>query len=97
MQKHPHYISVSFLSACNSHDYCYSTCKSNKGTCDANFRNDMYNACATQLTDETCTCGELSSRLSVCKKYANLYANAVSIWGTSAYTTAQKEVCKCCE
>ena len=32
-----------------------------------------------------------------CKKYAKLYAIAVSTLGTSAYTTAQKEVCKCCE
>ena len=90
-------VSVSFLAACNAHDYCYSTCKSNKGSCDTNFRNDMYDACTTQLTDETCTCGELTSRLNGCKKYANLYANAVGNWGTSAYTTAQKGVCKCCD
>lgn len=90
-------ISVSFLAACNAHDYCYSTCKSNKSTCDDNFQNSMYSACTTQLTDETCTCGGLADRINGCKKYANIYAAAVRGLGKSAYTTGQKGVCKCCD
>ncbi len=68
-----------FKPACDNHDRCYATVGKSKDTCDDNFKNDMDRICAT-VTPVT-----------GCSTAANLYYGAVIKYGTSAYTTAQKQ------
>lgn len=44
---------ASFLSSCNSHDYCYAR-QAMKATCDTQFSNDLKNACSTATNPTSC-------------------------------------------
>lgn len=89
-------VEVDFLPACDAHDICYGTCNTKKSNCDTNFHSAMINACESELTDQTCHCGELASRLNGCKKWANTYKNAVASTN-SPFNNAQVNACQCCK
>ena len=85
---------VSFESACANHDRCYGSCdaNNNKVQCDENFRRDNKALC-----DKTYQQGTLTHAR--CYWAADKYADAVAIWGTNAYISAQTESCileECC-
>lgn len=74
---------TSFLGPCNAHDDCYGTCGSNKDTCDEDFWEGMMEVCSMAASD----C------VAACTQNANIYYNAVSGWGQSAWESAQ--ACSC--
>jgi hypothetical protein len=74
---------TSFLGPCNAHDDCYSTCGSNKTTCDENLWEELTEICSMAASD----C------VARCTQNANIYYNAVSGWGQSAWEAAQ--ACSC--
>jgi len=70
---------------CNSHDICYSSCGSNKAMCDTVFKNDIIHQCT------------LTSATQECDLCANTLFDAVDLFGSSAFTDAQKEHCGCAQ
>ena len=74
---------TSFLGPCNAHDDCYGTCGSDKTTCDENFWEELTGICSMAASD----C------VAACTQNANIYYNAVSEWGQSAWASAQ--ACSC--
>ena len=76
-----------FVSACNSHDICYSTCGSLKGGCDKSFESDLYAICATVP--------QLGCK-AYCLRNASIYAIAVNLVGQRFYDKSQKSHCNCC-
>ncbi|ECC9297360.1 hypothetical protein DRF02_24100 [Salmonella enterica subsp. salamae] len=75
---------ANFLPACGNHDTCYGTLGSDKATCDANLGADMKLACKNDLT------GLHKLYRPVCNGMAIGYEFAVSSFGDSAFTSAQK-------
>ncbi|MFL4211092.1 RHS repeat-associated core domain-containing protein [Enterobacter mori] len=73
-----------FLPACGNHDTCYGTLGSNKAICDANLGADMKLACKNDLT------GLHKLYRTVCNGMTSGYEFAVSSFGDSAFTSAQK-------
>lgn len=86
---------IDFTGACNGHDICYSTCNSEKSSCDTHFFIDMSKACAEAYPKDT-----WFDRYMVynCLILARLYYTAVSRTsvGREAYDDAQKQACDCC-
>jgi hypothetical protein len=96
--------------ACNLHDICYQTCRSDKGGCDTAMRDRIRGTCAAayppacpaNLTEEQCQGddGYMEQR-GECAidtlSYANLYYQGVNLGGGSAYEERQSQYCQCCE
>lgn len=80
---------ASFLDACNKHDICYGTCKSNRHTCDKKFGKRLRRACRGAYPDG-------SRKLAECLDRAKDYHDAVIALGSIAYDDAQSEACQCC-
>jgi hypothetical protein len=77
---------TSFRGACDAHDICYQTCKSNKGTCDTDFRNAMLDVCMG------------SSCAYACSEFAYAYYSGVSgAEGQEAWEDDQVIACICCD
>ncbi len=84
----------SFLGACNYHDNCYSNCNKDKGTCDDEFYTKMLVACANSVSNIS----DRKKREKMhekCKKWANIYYQAVSARGSSSYKNRQNLNCEC--
>ena len=73
-----------FTPSCDIHDACYSTCKSSRASCDGEFNKNMRLACSTTLFP------------SVCRTFADTYANIVRNEGLGNYEDAQVDHCHCC-
>jgi hypothetical protein len=80
---------ASFLDACNKHDRCYGTCRSNRRLCDERFGRRLRRAC-------TNTYGEGTRKRARCLDRAESYHDAVIALGSVAYADAQSEACQCC-
>lgn len=70
---------VSFLSACNAHDFCYAAQK-DKDVCDRGFNTDLTAACS-RAVDNT-----------ICQSFANDYTAAVNNLGGDAYAVSGREL-----
>ncbi|CAG9802444.1 unnamed protein product [Chironomus riparius] len=68
-----------FMTCCNSHDFCYARCNSNKVSCDNSFRTCMRNTCSNKA----------------CRDRANTFFNAVKNLGCTFYLIGQQKACKC--
>ncbi|MDY7093752.1 MAG: carboxypeptidase regulatory-like domain-containing protein [Acidobacteriota bacterium] len=79
---------ASFTPACNTHDMCYDRCRSDQGTCDAQFLADMRAACAAG-------CSNILAR-AFCRANADRYFSAVSSFGGLPWFNAQRNACQCC-
>lgn len=82
---------TSFLGACNTHDRCYQTCKSNKTKCDKQFYRNMKKVCNKLRGPERRLCG------GKCKMWADIYHIAVDLVGDRAYQGDQVKACACCD
>ena len=80
-----------FTPACNVHDYCYGTCKSDKDECDKAFCRNLKLACKQTWPDKADR-----KRRAGCDDRADLYCAGVILAGDSAYWNAQEEACHCC-
>ena len=84
----------SFLEACNYHDICYSNCNKDKDTCDNEFYTKMLVACLNSVL----TIKDRKKREKMhkgCRKWAEIYYEAVSTGGTSSYKNRQNLNCEC--
>jgi len=90
---------INFKSACNTHDSCYEKCGADKGKCDAEFKTDMKLLCYYKYVPVTVIDAPTlpNVMLTPCYGFANLYFNAVSQHGQSAFDNAQKNNKKCCK
>lgn len=85
------YGKADYTGSCNGHDVCYEECATTKDTCDEDFRDDMYEACAAAYP------GALNGLLRFgCYERAYAYYQAVSQFGDDAWLAAQKKACECC-
>ena len=75
-----------FGPACQKHDLCYGTCKSDKSTCDDAFEAGMKKACKGARGKERAACNDI----------ADDYRTAVTLLAGGNYDDAQREVCDCC-
>ena len=100
------YGPVSFEPGCIVHDECYSTCRKDKGSCDAQLRDLLLSACQAYYrvliesalrAGSDATARQLSISFTSCSLMAEDFFGAVSTMGQDAYDTAQKDHCKCCE
>ncbi|MEZ5098570.1 MAG: hypothetical protein R3C15_01920 [Thermoleophilia bacterium] len=80
---------ASFLEACNAHDICYGTCKSDRDACDKRFGKQLRRACRNAY-------GEGTKKRDACLETAKGYHDAVIALGSIAYADAQSEACQCC-
>jgi len=87
---------INFKSACDTHDNCYAKCGVNKATCDSDFRTNMKVLCFYKYNLDVVTDVPTlpNPMLPTCYGFAQLYYNAVSNHGQSAYDAAQKN-CPC--
>ncbi len=78
---------ILFLGCCNAHDTCYLKCGTTRSACDAAF-----------CTCMTTTCYTLPFQAIIpCLKQADLYCEAVAIFGGDAFCSAQEVGCRCCD
>ena len=80
------YNGVSFLSACDYHDYCYSNCHKGKDDCDKGLRRlakKAYQVAASKMTFSNPK--EKNDRQDKCDAWANAYYNAVKVAGQGHY------------
>lgn len=86
------YGKADYTGSCNTHDVCYEDCGKDKVTCDEEFRDDMYSACAAAYP------GKLNAlwRLG-CYERAFAYYQAVLRFGGGAWSAAQQKACECCD
>jgi hypothetical protein len=82
-----------FTPCCDTHDFCYGTCNSDKGTCDSNFLSCMQNRCVNTYLF---TFPPNLTQLSSCLAASYAFYGAVSLAGGSFYDNAQKDACDCC-
>ncbi len=90
------YNGVSFLSACDYHDYCYSNCHKGKDDCDKGLRRlakKAYQVAASKMTFSNPK--EKNDWQDKCDAWANAYYNAVKIAGQDAYKDRQLKACEC--
>ena len=80
---------ASFLEACNAHDICYGTCKSDRDACDERFGKQLRAACKSAYRKNT-------KNRAACLETADSYHDAVVALGGFAYDDAQSEACQCC-
>ena len=85
---------ATFTTACNKHDICYSTCNSNKLSCDSNFFDNMSAICSAEYPGSGVVDG---LGRAYCLNLARIYAAAVIGGGGSAYKAAQAGACDCCD
>ena len=86
------YGSCDYTPSCNNHDFCYQECFTPKDTCDENFRQQLYDACAAAYP------GTLYALLRMgCYERAWAYYQAVSEFGDDAWVAAQQKSCECCQ
>ena len=85
-----------FLTACQLHDNCYSTCNNSKSYCDYNFLENMRSACDA-------VCGGNFGCLLACSYSAQVYYYAVVLAGDNvagivgqSYSQLQKASCEPC-
>lgn len=80
-----------FTAACNQHDICYDTCKSDKTACNDKFYELMQTECKRAYPVK----GRLQT---TCSEKAYTYRNEGGIAATllGAYDDAQMRVCQCC-
>ena len=80
---------ASFLKACNKHDICYGTCKSDRKACDKKFGQRLRAACRGAY-------GKGTTGRARCLERADEYHDLVTALGSVAYDDAQSEACQCC-
>ena len=80
-----------FTPACNQHDICYSTCLSNRRSCDATFRKNMQQAC-----DQKYYNSRTQQMYENCMIWSTNYYTGVRVAGNSYFENAQIDHCKCC-
>lgn len=92
------FFQTSFTEACNEHDICYSTCRTQKAVCDSNFNTAMDNHCESTYPSLLRTISPAAAEAyESCLNAKLLYYAAVSNAAPADYyIPAQKEVCKCC-
>ena len=83
------YKKASFLGACQAHDKCYDTCRSDRSECDEKFAKRVRRACASAYPVR-------GPKRHACMRRAELYSNAVIALGSVAYAEAQSKACQCC-
>jgi len=83
------YKKASFLGACQAHDRCYDTCRSDRSECDEKFAKRVRRACASAYPVR-------GPKRHACMRRAELYSNAVIALGSVAYAEAQSKACQCC-
>jgi RHS repeat-associated protein len=87
---------VSFLSACDYHDYCYSNCHKGKDDCDKGLRRLAKKACADAASKKSFSNQkERDDWVAKCDAWANAYYNAVKAAGQDSYENRQKKACEC--
>ena len=87
---------VSFLSACDYHDYCYSNCHKEKDDCDKGLRRLAKKACADAASKKSFSNQkERDDWVAKCDAWANAYYNAVKAAGQNSYENRQKKACEC--
>lgn len=78
-----------FLPACNSHDVCYSCHIIGRKDCDKAFKNNMRSICSTlyavQSGDNFIKKAKKAIQKADCNTNAELFADAVSLFGTKSY------------
>jgi len=72
-------LTNTFLPACNMHDICY-TCKKGKSICDTRFKDAMISICNMAFSGKA-----NKSKNKSCKTQAEVFYQAVNIFGTKAY------------
>ena len=72
-------LTDTFLPACNMHDICY-TCQKGKSICDTRFKNSMNSICNMAFPGKA-----NKSKNKSCKAQAEIFYQAVNLFGTSAY------------
>ena len=87
---------VSFLSACDYHDYCYSNCHKRKDDCDKGLRRLVKKACVDAASKKSFSNQkERDDWVAKCDAWANAYYNAVKAAGQNSYENRQKKACEC--
>ena len=87
---------VSFLSACDYHDYCYSNCHKGKDDCDKGLRRLAKKACTGAASKKSFSNQkERDDWVAKCDAWANAYYNAVKAAGQNSYENRQKKACEC--
>jgi hypothetical protein len=81
---------ASFLAACNAHDICYDTCRSDRDKCDETFYRQLKAACRAAYPVQG------SKNRKACVAQATNYHDAVIALGSIAYEDAQSKACQCC-
>jgi len=78
-----------FLPACNSHDICYSCHRIGRKDCDNAFKDNMRSICSTIYSassgDNFIKKAKKAIQKVDCITYAELFADAVSLFGTKSY------------
>ncbi len=78
-----------FLPACNSHDICYACHRIDRKACDNAFKNNMKSICSTLFNaksgDKFITKAKKAVQKADCNANAELFADAVSLFGTKSY------------
>lgn len=93
-----HLLGVSFESACNTHDRCYSDCEKSKAFCDEQLFEDAKIQCWLRfgwMHSFKPWPPDLKAKYLACASIAKVYETAVRKLGESAHTAAQKHHCKC--
>lgn len=79
---------ASFTPACNAHDNCYSTCRSDRSACDLGFLAAMLATCESGCS------GFLAREF--CRENAFRYYAAVNSLGYLPWHGGQQDACQCC-
>lgn len=77
-----------FVEMCNNHDRCYGMCGAPKEWCDNVFWEEMVKYCESWRRHTI-------EFYRDCMTLAHTYAEAVNIFGCSAYTKGQRKACIC--
>ncbi|MEZ5102330.1 MAG: hypothetical protein R3C15_21520 [Thermoleophilia bacterium] len=77
-----------FRPACDAHDICYGTCRSDRDACDAQFARQLKRACQRAYPK--------GKKRQACLARAKDYVDGVTALGSIAYDAAQSEACQCC-
>ena len=87
---------VSFLDACDFHDYCYSDCRKSKEDCDKGLRDRAKKACEEAAKGKTFATDKAKTTwIDNCNQWAEVYYAAVKKLGGSAHKDRQEKACGC--
>lgn len=75
---------------CNSHDYCYDTCNTDRTTCDKEFKECLHDACKKIQSSNK---KKISHK--DCKATADILYSGTAALGCDAFLKAQENSCSC--